>query len=201
MNRVRASKHELKRQRDALARYRRYLPTLRLKQQQLQVELRRIELAVQAASEAEASTRREVDAWIELWSEPQGLDGYLTLTEVRTGETSVAGVSLPTLEGLAWRRRTPSPATTPPWVDDAVLTLERLTELRLQRRILAEQRSRLADELRLTSQRVNLFEKVKIPEAEEALRIIRIALGDLQAAEVVRAKIAKAKSTQRERAA
>jgi V/A-type H+/Na+-transporting ATPase subunit D len=201
MNRVRASKHELKRQRDALARFRRYLPTLRLKQQQLQVELRRVELAVQAASEAEASMRREVDAWIELWSEPQGLDGYLTLTEVRVGETSVAGVSLPTLEGLSWRRQTPSPASTPPWVDDAVLALERLTELRLQRRTLAEQRSRLADELRLTSQRVNLFEKVKIPEAEEALRIIRIALGDLQAAEVVRAKIAKAKSTQRERAA
>jgi V/A-type H+/Na+-transporting ATPase subunit D len=201
MNRVRASKHELKRQRDALARFRRYLPTLRLKQQQLQVELRRVELAVQAASEAEASMRREVDAWIELWSEPQGLDAYLTLTEVRVGETSVAGVSLPTLEGLAWRRRTPSPAATPPWVDDAVLALERLIELRLQRRTLAEQRSRLADELRLTSQRVNLFEKVKIPEAEEALRIIRIALGDLQAAEVVRAKIAKAKSTQRERAA
>jgi V/A-type H+/Na+-transporting ATPase subunit D len=201
MNRVRASKHELKRQRDALARFRRYLPTLRLKQQQLQVELRRVELAVQAASEAEASMRREVDAWIELWSEPQGLDGYLTLTEVRVGETSVAGVSLPTLEGLSWRRRNPSPAATPPWVDDAVVALERLTELRLQRRTLAEQRSRLADELRLTSQRVNLFEKVKIPEAEEALRIIRIALGDLQAAEVVRAKIAKAKSTQREQAA
>jgi V/A-type H+/Na+-transporting ATPase subunit D len=55
--------------------------------------------------------------------------------------------------------------------------------------------------LRLTSQRVNLFEKVKIPEAEEALRIIRIALGDQQAAEVVRAKIAKAKSLEREQPA
>jgi V/A-type H+/Na+-transporting ATPase subunit D len=201
MKRIRASKHELKRQRDALARFRRYLPTLRLKQQQLQVELRRVELAVQAASEAEAAMRRELDAWIELWPEPQSLEGYLTLEELTFGETSVAGVTLPTLEGLSWRRRTPSPAATPPWVDDAVLALERLTELRLQRRTLAEQRSRLADELRLTSQRVNLFEKVKIPEAEEALRVIRIALGDLQAAEVVRAKIAKAKSVERERAA
>jgi V/A-type H+/Na+-transporting ATPase subunit D len=201
MKRVRASKHELKRQRDALARFRRYLPTLRLKQQQLQVELRRVELAVQAASEAEAGMRRELDAWIELWSEPQSLEAYLTLEELAFGETSVAGVALPTLEGLSWRRRSVSPAATPPWVDDAVLALERLTELRLQRRTLAEQRSRLADELRLTSQRVNLFEKVKIPEAEEALRVIRIALGDLQAAEVVRAKIAKAKSVERERAA
>ncbi|MFO8151104.1 MAG: V-type ATP synthase subunit D, partial [Trueperaceae bacterium] len=95
----------------------------------------------------------------------------------------------------------PPPDRTPPWVDEAVELLERLTELRWRRQVLAEQRSRLADELRLTSQRVNLFEKVKIPEAQEALRIIRIALGDQQAAEVVRAKIAKAKSLERERTA
>jgi V/A-type H+/Na+-transporting ATPase subunit D len=194
VSRIKASKHELKRQRDALARYRRYLPTLRLKQQQLQVELRRVEVAVQQASEAEAAVLRELESWIELWAEPQPLGEWLELQEVRTGETSVAGVALPTLEGVLWRRLPPPLDLTPSWVDDALRALEELMTLRLERRVLAEQRSRLADELRLTSQRVNLFEKVKIPAAEEALRVIRIALGDLQAAEVVRAKIAKAKS-------
>jgi len=43
---------------------------------------------------------------------------------------------------------------------------------------------------------VNLFEKVKIPEAERDIRTIRIALGDQQAAEVVRAKIAKGKTAE-----
>jgi V/A-type H+/Na+-transporting ATPase subunit D len=201
MSRVKASKHELKVQREALKRFERYLPTLRLKQQQLQVELRRVEIAVEEASAEEARTRHELGAWIELWSEPQPLADHLALAELRIGETSVAGVSLPTLEALAWRRTAPSPRHTPPWVDDALIVLESLLASRLRRRILAEQRSLLAAELRLTSQRVNLFEKVRIPAAQEALRVIRIALGDLQAAEVVRAKIAKAKSVEQERAA
>jgi len=201
MSRVRASKHELKRQRDALARFRRYLPTLRLKQQQLQLELRRVEVAIAEVSELETELQRSLGPWIHLWAEAQPLHAFVALDEVQQGETSVAGVTLPTVEGFRWRRRMPPPDRTPPWVDEAVVMLERLTELRWRRRVLAEQRSLLADELRLTSQRVNLFEKVKIPEAEEALRIIRIALGDQQAAEVVRAKIAKAKSLEREQPA
>ncbi len=201
MSRVRASKHELKRQRDALARFQRYLPTLRLKQQQLQVELRRVESLVHETSDQEAEVQRELQTWIDLWSEPMPLSVYLTLEEVRRGEASVAGVSIPTLEGMRWRQLAPPLDTTAPWVDEALIALEQLMTLRLQRRVLAEQRSLLAAELRLTSQRVNLFEKVKIPEAQEALRVIRIALGDLQAAEVVRAKIAKAKALEREQSA
>jgi V/A-type H+-transporting ATPase subunit D len=45
----------------------------------------------------------------------------------------------------------------------------------------------------VTTQRVNLFEKVKIPETKENIRRIRIYLGDQQTAEVVRGKIAKKK--------
>lgn len=201
MTRIPATKHELKRQRDALARYERFLPTLRLKQRQLQMELRRVEAAVREVSEEEARVRQEVGAWIDVWAEPHPLPSLLELEEARTGETSVAGVTLPTLEHVAWRRQAPPLAATPPWVDDALVVLERLAELRLRRRVLVEQRSRLGDELRRTRQRVNLFEKIKIPEAQAALRFIRIALGDLQAADVVRAKIAKAKGAERERAA
>ena len=201
MSRVKATKQELKRQRDALARYERYLPTLRLKQQQLQVELRRVEGELNEVSEEEATLRHDLETWIELWAEPTALLPYLQLEELRMGETSVAGVNMPTFEGTSWRRLPPPFDATPPWVDDALLVLEELMTLRLRRRVLTEQRDRLAAELRLTSQRVNLFEKVKIPEAQEALRIIRIALGDLQAAEVVRAKIAKAKTLEQERAA
>jgi V/A-type H+-transporting ATPase subunit D len=58
---------------------------------------------------------------------------------------------------------------------------------------LAEQIRLLEKELRTTSQRVNLFEKVKIPEAKENIRVIGIYLGDQQTAAVVRGKIAKKK--------
>jgi V/A-type H+-transporting ATPase subunit D len=51
----------------------------------------------------------------------------------------------------------------------------------------------LARELRITTQRVNLFEKVKIPEAEEAIRRIKIFIGDQMTNAVGRSKIAKKK--------
>ncbi|NCB29749.1 MAG: V-type ATP synthase subunit D, partial [Clostridia bacterium] len=49
-------------------------------------------------------------------------------------------------------------------------------------------------ELDTTSQRVNLFEKVKIPECKEHIRVIKIAIGDEQTASVTRGKIAKGRS-------
>ena len=59
--------------------------------------------------------------------------------------------------------------------------------------IIARQRDLLADELRLTTQRVNLFEKVKIPETRADIKRIGIYLGDQQTAQVVRGKISKKK--------
>ena len=51
----------------------------------------------------------------------------------------------------------------------------------------------LKQELRVTTQRVNLFEKVKIPECLENIRRIRIYLGDQQANAVGISKVAKKK--------
>jgi len=51
----------------------------------------------------------------------------------------------------------------------------------------------LRQELRVTTQRVNLFEKVKIPAAEENIRLIKIYIGDQMANAVGRSKIAKRK--------
>jgi V/A-type H+-transporting ATPase subunit D len=51
----------------------------------------------------------------------------------------------------------------------------------------------LRGELRVTAQRVNLFEKVKIPEAREAIRLIKIYIGDQMVNAVGRSKIAKRK--------
>ena len=53
----------------------------------------------------------------------------------------------------------------------------------------------LSRELRTATQRVNLFEKVKIPETREIIKKISIYLGDQQTSEVVRGKIAKKKLT------
>jgi V/A-type H+-transporting ATPase subunit D len=195
---LKLSKNELKAQRDALKRYQRYLPTLQLKKQQLQLELRATEQRLERSRAEERALLDGLAPWIELLAEPFELGAYLRLEGYETGIGNVAGVAIPTLGELRFARTLPDLFATPPWVDEALEVLEQVVRLRIEREIFEAQRARLAAELRTTSQRVKLFERVKIPECKDAIRRIRIALGDRMTLDVARGKIAKAKSGERE---
>lgn len=69
-----------------------------------------------------------------------------------------------------------------------------IIELRAKRKIIEEQISLLGNELRITNQRVNLFEKIKIPDCLENIRTIQIYIGDVDTAAVGRSKLAKKKT-------
>ena len=81
----------------------------------------------------------------------------------------------------------------PLWVDRALEELKNIAQYDALVLTLEERIRLLSEELRVTTQRVNLFEKVKIPEAQENIRVIGIYLQDQQTAAVVRGKIAKKK--------
>jgi len=82
---------------------------------------------------------------------------------------------------------------TPLWIDRGVEVVKQLATFQAEREILIKQKDLLERELRLTIQRINLFDKVKIPECRESIRKIRIYLGDQDANAVARGKIAKTK--------
>jgi V/A-type H+-transporting ATPase subunit D len=191
MGRIKHTKNELKAQREALRRFERFLPMLQLKKQQLQAELQAIQAACAAASAGEERIRSGMAGWVKLLAEPVDLESYVRLDHVETAVGNIAGVSIPVLKNVVMQTRMPDLFATPPWIDDAVDALQGLIRLRAEREILDRQQQLIAEELRVTSQRVNLFEKVKIPECRENIRIIRIFLGDQQTAGVARAKIAK----------
>ena len=65
--------------------------------------------------------------------------------------------------------------------------------LDLEAEVLDEQVRLLEKELTSTSQRVNLFEKVKIPETLANIRKISVYMADQQVSAVVRSKISKRK--------
>ncbi len=194
MAKIKHTKNELKAQRDALKRFQRYLPTLQLKKQQLQLELRELDHRMERKKAEEDELREEIRTWVRLFAEDEGIAELLMVREIKTSEGNIAGVNIPVYEGVVFDREPPDLFLTPPWIDDGLRVLSRMMELRIELAILREQHRRLADELRVTNQRVNLFEKVKIPEAKENIRVIRIFLGDMQTAEVARAKIAKGKA-------
>ncbi len=197
MAKVKLTKNALKAERDALKRYERYLPTLLLKKQQLQVEMRTLQARVMAKREEEDSLRKSISGWIGLYAEPVDWKKYISVKEVREGEGNIAGVEIPLFDGVDFNVTVPDFFTTDAWLDEGIRSLQGLISLRLERRVLEKQYELLSGELRSTSQRVNLFEKVKIPEAKENIRTINIFLSDQQISGVARSKLAKGKANAR----
>ena len=198
MAKIKLTKNELKKQKDALKMYKRYLPTLQLKKQQLQTEIRGIEAKAKARAEERERLLAEFRAWIAVFGEEDAIrtesgDWLLSVREIRTTAGNIAGVEIPVYAGADFVLADYDLYLRPLWIDKALDRLKAILELDLEIKVLQEQIARLARELRITTQRVNLFEKVKIPETAENIKRIRIYLGDQQTAQVVRGKIAKRK--------
>lgn len=196
MAKIKHTKNELKAQRDALRRFKRYLPTLLLKKQQLQMEMRQLEQRMEEVQAQADRLAESIRPWIRLFALPVDLTALVKLSEVRTTTGNIAGVNIPILQEIIFEPIEPDLHGTDPWVDEGREVVEKLVRFQIEREILAEEHRLLGEELRVTTQRVNLFEKVKIPEAQANIRVIRIFLGDAQTAEVARAKIAKGKSAE-----
>jgi V/A-type H+-transporting ATPase subunit D len=196
MAKVKKTKNELKAQREALARYRRFLPTLELKKQQLQREVRQVETTLRRHEADEAALRAGLRPWIKLLGDYPEVESAVRVERVDLDIANIAGVSVPALAGLTFARPAIDYFETPAWLEDAVSALQDMSRLRIERHVLGRQRDLLAEELRITSQRVNLFEKVMIPRTEDNIRVIQISLGDAQTAGVARAKLAKGKGEQ-----
>lgn len=191
---VKLTKGELKRQRDALSQYERYLPTLQLKKQQLQLEiLQQLNLLIEK-KQLEIKKKDAVSVWAGLLSEEvRGLKEWvLPLSVIRT-ERNVAGVTLPVFEKTEFPEADYDLFLAPLWVDFAIDALRALVSLKKEIQTIEKGIEILRQELRITTQRVNLFEKVKIPDTKEAIRLIKIYIGDQFSNSVGRSKIAKRK--------
>lgn len=194
MAKIKFTKGELKRQRDALRQFQRYLPTLQLKKQQLQIEILRQTSVLEGKKRERDAKREAVEAWAGLLSDPAiDMRPWITAKEVIIGSRNIAGVDLPLFDHAEFERAEYDLFITPPWVDIAIEALRGLASTRKEIAVIEEGIAILKHELRITTQRVNLFEKVKIPEAQEAIRLIKIYLGDQMANAVGRSKIAKRK--------
>ena len=197
MAKIKLTKNELRLQKEALKMYKRYLPTLTLKKQQLQAEIRIIEANARSVRQQKADLERDFQSWIAVFSEENAFpSGIVTVSNIRKGIGNIAGVTIPTYEGADFARGEYDLYETPLWVDIAADHLEKALSLDLEAEVLDEQVRLLQKELLATTQRVNLFEKVKIPETENNIKKISIYMADQQVSAVVRSKISKKKIAQ-----
>lgn len=193
MAKIRLTKNELKTQRDALKRFERFLPTLELKKKQLIQEIKKIEQSVETLDTRFEQGKERIDRYARLLSEDVNFTHLVSLRDVVTREGNIAGVPIPLFVEARMDLEEYDLFDTPLWVDRAVTQVSELVTWQAERSVLNQQLAKLERELKTTIQRVNLFEKVKIPECNNNIRRIQIYLGDQQTNAVVRGKIAKVK--------
>ncbi len=193
MAKLKLTKNELKKQKESLQRFNRYLPTLQLKKQQLQMEIAKIHRLIEQLSLEIDELRSRIMAWVDVFAEGAGLTDLVKIEKIDTVEGNIAGIDIPVFDKVSFKQVEYDYRDKPLWIDTALQVCFQMIGLRARQEICRRQVHILKEELRITNQRVNLFEKVKIPEAKENIRVIKIYLGDLQTAGVVRGKIAKAK--------
>ena len=196
---IKLTKNELKKQKDNLKQFQRYLPTLQLKKQQLQSVIMKIRQELEQKEAERVQMIGDLDDWVAVFAENEIFDEELKLDKlvqpdrVVTKDENIAGVTIPSFEELTFKDINYDVDDYPLWVDTAIFKLREIARLDALVSTLRKQVELLEAELRTTSQRVNLFEKVKIPEAKENIRVIQVYLGDQQTAAVVRGKISKKK--------
>jgi len=194
MPKIKLTKGELKRQRDALRQYERYLPTLQLKKQQLQLEILHQLMILEEKEHKEEQKRKSIEVWSGLFADPGiNIKQWVTAKNIVVGNKNIAGVDLPVFERVEFPVAEYDLFIMPLWVDIAIEEIQKLVSLLEEIAVIKKGIGILKAELRITTQRVNLFEKVKIPEAKEAIRLIKIYLGDQMTNAVGRSKIAKKK--------
>lgn len=196
MPKIKLTKSELKVQRDNLKQFSRFLPTLQLKKQQLQMEMRKTRDDMKRIIEEEKKLKANIGSWVSLFGDDrvvEFLQDSVKIEELEKKVANVAGVDVPVFISAKFAIADYSLFSESPWIDNAISILKDILSCKAEHDIVEEQYRLIAQELRVTTQRVNLFEKVKIPECNDNIRVIQIYLGDQQTAAVGRSKIAKRK--------
>ena len=194
MARTPLNKAELARKKRQLATYQRFLPSLDMKRKQLMAERQRARRRLAETRAALEDVNQRVAKQLPMLADEQvEVEGLVRVREVQLGTQNVVGVSLPVLRETTFEVAGYGYLAKPHWVDRAVELLQERLRQQVAERVAAERLDRLERALKTVTQRVNLFDKVLIPQTQDEIKQIQIALGDAERAGVVRAKIAKRK--------
>ncbi len=194
MSKIKLTKGELKRQRDSLQQYEHYLPTLQLKKQQLQAKILEVKRGLAEREKLLDEKKQFIEQWSGLLADVRfEIRPWVIPVQVVKEDVNIAGVRLPLCKSIQYKDIDYDFYATPFWTDQAIERMRDFFNILIEVNLIKRQIDILAQELRIITQRVNLFEKVKIPECMDHIRKIRIYLGDQQASAVGISKVAKKK--------
>lgn len=195
MAEIKLTKNELRNQQTRLGTLQKYLPTLQLKKSLLQLEVNEARIEITKAEGNYNTIHTEVESYSSLLADKTALDPSHAADVVNVAKhyENIAGVEVPYFDSITFADFDYSLFETAPWVDQVIDGLRSLAEARERIVVAREKKTALEKELRDVSIKVNLFEKILIPQAQQNIKKIKVFLGDQQLAAVARAKVAKSK--------
>jgi len=194
MSKILLNKSFLQKQRNQLSLYKKLLPSLELKRSQLMMELNKNrQLLVQSIQNYQTFIRQAGQEIPMLANQKIDHAGLIKIDTVEIVSENIVGVKLPLLKEILFTKVDYPILGKPAWSEMFITRYKKGIKLNLEVSIVEKRIGLLEKVLKKTTQRVNLFEKVLIPETKEQIKMIQIALDDIQRASVVRSKIAKSK--------
>lgn len=195
MSTIRLTKNSLRDQQKKLAQLEKYLPTLLLKKGLLQIEVQSTKTEIGHFLKDLEKAKAKVKEFSGFFSDTVDYDiqQLLSIKHVDKYYENIAGVEIPVFQKVEFQPENFFLFDTPPWLDSVLDLTKNAIEMREQIEVLEEKKRSLEKELRDVSIRVNLFEKVLIPRCREAVKKIKVFLGDQELAAVAQAKVAKQK--------
>jgi V/A-type H+-transporting ATPase subunit D len=192
---VKLTKTELRAQQFRLDQLLKYLPTLQLKKALLQMEVFQAQLEIEEFTARFGEVEKRVQEYSALLSDKSSAELFsaVKIVEVEKNYENIAGVEIPIFENVKFQEPTYALFDSPIWMEPATAGVRELLVLREKIRVAAEKKRALEKELREVSIRVNLFEKILIPRAQQNIKRIKIFLGDQQLSAVSQAKVSKRK--------
>lgn len=192
MSRAAQNKSTLNLEKERRQTFNRFLPSLELKQQQLLAERRKAMTSLESISTEIDTIRHQVQHQLPMLAAVNiELKGLVRVERCDVEAENLVGVLLPRLGKVTLVRASYGYLSRPHWVEALAERWEQVLHLQLQHQVMARRVELLQRAVRRITQRVNLFSKVLIPDAERNIKRIGLFLSDQERAAVVRSKIAK----------
>lgn len=192
MARLQLNKSSLAAETKNLKTYQRFLPSLDLKRRQLMAERANADrVLVQVIQQIERFQAQVGEKIPMLANLDVDLSELVKVTEVRLGMQNLVGTHLPYLDRIDVQVQPYALLAKPHWVDNVTSMLQEMIKLQVSAQVFQRRLDLLNDATKIINQRINLFEKVLIPNTQSNIKRIKIYLSDGQMAAVVRSKISK----------
>jgi V/A-type H+/Na+-transporting ATPase subunit D len=172
------------------------LPTLKSKESALRLEVKKARKKAMELAFAHQEALKKMQDIARLWSEFD--ENLVRVKKVETDVRVIAGVRIPVLKEIQFDIREISQFHYPYWFLDGIVLLEDMTRMQVEYEISEKAAAILEYARKKTTQKVNLYEKVQIPELEEAMQKIKRYLEDEENLSKSAQKILKRKLEQKD---